>query len=140
MAESLVESFLNCYVCSETFREPVSLGCHHSFCSSCLTKFWDQAKNTNCRVCKRKSSKGAIINFKLKELADSFAWRQKSEVLCSLHSDKLQLFCQEDKEPVCLLCQTSEKHRSHTCVPVDEAAQDHRVRGRRLSHKHGVFR
>ncbi|XP_046871637.1 E3 ubiquitin-protein ligase TRIM35-like isoform X2 [Hypomesus transpacificus] len=38
----------------------------------------------------------------------------------------MKLFCREDKEPVCLVCQTSRKHRSHTCVPVDEAAQDHR--------------
>ncbi|XP_062308116.1 zinc-binding protein A33-like [Osmerus eperlanus] len=158
MAEKF-ESFLNCHVCSETFRDPVSLGCHHSFCSSCLTKFWDQAKNKNCPVCKRKSSKEIPgINFSLKDLADSFAGRQKagsseerrgeeevevcskhseesktvagvvreSEVLCSLHSEKIRLFCQEDKEPVCLVCQTSRKHRSHTCVPVDEAAQDHR--------------
>jgi len=37
-------------------------------------------------------------------------------------------------------CQTSGKHNSSTCVPVDEAAQDRRVRGRRLSDKHGVLR
>ncbi|XP_039463562.1 zinc-binding protein A33-like isoform X2 [Oreochromis aureus] len=49
MAEKLaiVEKFLSCHVCSETFRDPVSLSCNHSFCSSCLQKFWEQTKN-NC--------------------------------------------------------------------------------------------
>uniref|UniRef100_A0A3Q1GN08 RING-type domain-containing protein n=1 Tax=Acanthochromis polyacanthus TaxID=80966 RepID=A0A3Q1GN08_9TELE len=58
MAErALLESFLSCHVCSETFRDPVSLSCYHSFCSSCLQKFWEQANNINCPICKRKSSK-----------------------------------------------------------------------------------
>uniref|UniRef100_A0A3Q1GLZ3 RING-type domain-containing protein n=1 Tax=Acanthochromis polyacanthus TaxID=80966 RepID=A0A3Q1GLZ3_9TELE len=80
MAEraAVLESFLSCHVCSETFRDPVSLSCNHSFCSSCLKKFWEQTKNKNCPICKRKSSKDVPgINFGLKELADSFAGRQK---------------------------------------------------------------
>uniref|UniRef100_A0A3Q1HSY3 B30.2/SPRY domain-containing protein n=1 Tax=Anabas testudineus TaxID=64144 RepID=A0A3Q1HSY3_ANATE len=48
MAErALFERFLSCHVCSETFRDPVSLSCNHSFCSSCLQQFWEQAKNKN---------------------------------------------------------------------------------------------
>uniref|UniRef100_A0A3Q2D072 RING-type domain-containing protein n=1 Tax=Cyprinodon variegatus TaxID=28743 RepID=A0A3Q2D072_CYPVA len=39
--------FLSCHVCSETFRDPVSLSCYHSFCSSCLKKFWEQTGNKN---------------------------------------------------------------------------------------------
>ncbi|XP_041758452.1 nuclear factor 7, brain-like [Coregonus clupeaformis] len=49
-----------------------------------------------------------------------------SEVLCSLHSEKLKLFCQRDKQPICMVCQTSKKHKSHVCVPVDEAVQDYK--------------
>uniref|UniRef100_A0A8D0CZ39 Uncharacterized protein n=1 Tax=Sander lucioperca TaxID=283035 RepID=A0A8D0CZ39_SANLU len=46
MAEktALLESYLNCHVCSETFRDPVSLSCNHSFCSSCLHTFWEQTE------------------------------------------------------------------------------------------------
>ena len=80
MAEkTLLERFLNCYVCSETFRDPVSLSCHHSFCSNCLKKFWEQSENKNCPICKRKTSKAAVIDFKLKELADFYVERQKAE-------------------------------------------------------------
>ena len=106
---ALVESFLSCHVCSETFRDPVSLSCNHSFCSSCLKKFWEQAKNNNCPICKRKSSKVfPPVNFALKELADSFVGRQKSgsseaekevkkvEVVCSKHPEEPKLFCEDE--------------------------------------------
>ncbi|XP_047237505.1 E3 ubiquitin-protein ligase TRIM62-like, partial [Girardinichthys multiradiatus] len=64
MAEkiALVEGFLSCHVCSETFRDPVSLSCNHSFCSSCLQKFWEQTENKNCPICKRRSSKNVPID------------------------------------------------------------------------------
>uniref|UniRef100_A0A3Q2E1V1 B30.2/SPRY domain-containing protein n=1 Tax=Cyprinodon variegatus TaxID=28743 RepID=A0A3Q2E1V1_CYPVA len=39
-----------CHVCSETFRDPVSLSCNHSFCSSCLKKFWEQTGNKNSLI------------------------------------------------------------------------------------------
>uniref|UniRef100_A0A3B3W2S9 RING-type E3 ubiquitin transferase n=1 Tax=Poecilia latipinna TaxID=48699 RepID=A0A3B3W2S9_9TELE len=46
----ILESFLSCHVCSETFRDPVSLSCNHSFCSSCLEEFWEQTGNKNCPI------------------------------------------------------------------------------------------
>ncbi|KAG5283031.1 hypothetical protein AALO_G00037490 [Alosa alosa] len=47
-----------------------------------------------------------------------------SVVLCSLHSEKPKLFCLEDKQPVCLVCRDSRKHKNHTISPIDEAAID----------------
>ncbi|XP_076118595.1 E3 ubiquitin-protein ligase TRIM35-like [Alosa pseudoharengus] len=47
-----------------------------------------------------------------------------SEVLCSLHSEKLKLFCLEDKQPVCVVCRDSIKHTGHNFHPIDEAALD----------------
>uniref|UniRef100_A0A8C7WUH4 RING-type domain-containing protein n=1 Tax=Oryzias sinensis TaxID=183150 RepID=A0A8C7WUH4_9TELE len=75
MAEraALLESYLNCHVCSETFNDPVTLSCNHNFCSSCLQKFWEQSQNKNCPICKRKPlEEHPGVNFGLKELADSF--------------------------------------------------------------------
>ncbi|XP_059193990.1 nuclear factor 7, brain-like [Centropristis striata] len=130
-----VESFLSCHVCSETFRDPVSLSCNHSFCSSCLKKFWEQTKNKNCPICKRKSSKEVIVNFPLKELADSFAGRQKSgssetekeekklEVVCSKHPEEPRLFCKDEDRAVCPVCEFS-LHQSHKVVPIEQAVSD----------------
>nr|XP_033476177.1 nuclear factor 7, brain-like [Epinephelus lanceolatus] len=132
----LVESFLSCHVCSETFRDPVSLSCNHSFCSSCLQKFWEQAKNKNCPICKRKSSKEDLgVNFGLKELADSFAGRQKTgsyetekgekkeEVVCSKHQEEPRLFCKDEDRAVCPVCEFS-LHHGHKVVPIEQAVSE----------------
>ncbi|XP_051813927.1 nuclear factor 7, brain-like [Acanthochromis polyacanthus] len=133
---AVVESFLSCHVCSETFRDPVSLSCNHSFCSSCLQEFWEQAKNKNCPICKRKSSKDhLVVNFTLKELADSFAGRQKTgsseaekveqkvEVECSKHPEETRLFCKDEGRAICPVCEFS-LHQSHTVVPIEQAVSD----------------
>ncbi|KAM8760601.1 E3 ubiquitin-protein ligase TRIM35-like [Acanthopagrus schlegelii] len=138
MAEkiTLVESLLSCHVCSETFRDPVSLSCNHSFCSSCLKKFWEQAKNKNCPICKRKSSKDhPQVNFALKELADCFTGRlntgppetergeKKVEVVCSKHPQETKLYCEDEQRAVCPVCEFS-LHQSHTVVPVEQAVSE----------------
>ncbi|XP_050930983.1 nuclear factor 7, brain-like isoform X1 [Lates calcarifer] len=138
MAEkvALFESFLTCHICSETFRDPVTLSCSHSFCSSCLQQFWKQAKNKNCPICKRKSSKDhPVINTSLKELADSFAGRQKAGsserdrgemklmVVCSKHQEEPKLFCKDEDRAVCPVCEFS-LHHGHKVVPVEQAVSD----------------
>ncbi|XP_045898891.1 nuclear factor 7, brain-like, partial [Micropterus dolomieu] len=49
-----------------------------------------------------------------------------SEALCSLHSEKLKLFCLDHQQPVCVVCRDSEKHSNHRFRPVDEAARQHK--------------
>uniref|UniRef100_A0A1A7Z9H6 Tripartite motif containing 35 n=1 Tax=Nothobranchius furzeri TaxID=105023 RepID=A0A1A7Z9H6_NOTFU len=136
MAErAVIQDYLSCYVCSETFRDPVSLSCNHSFCSSCLQTFWKQANNRNCPVCKRRSSKDIFVNFGLKQLADSFAERQKSgssetekgektlQVVCSKHQEEPKLFCEDEQRAVCPVCDFS-LHQSHKVVPVEQAVRE----------------
>uniref|UniRef100_A0A087Y7S7 Uncharacterized protein n=1 Tax=Poecilia formosa TaxID=48698 RepID=A0A087Y7S7_POEFO len=139
MAENIavLESFLSCHVCSETFRDPVSLSCNHSFCSSCLEEFWEQTGNKNCPICKRRLSKdNLIVNFGLKELADSFTGRQKSgssemekekkkerKVVCEKHSEVPYWFCEDEQRAVCPVCEFS-LHQSHKVVPIEEAVSE----------------
>ncbi|XP_047448714.1 nuclear factor 7, brain-like [Mugil cephalus] len=138
MAEKLLKNFLSCHVCSETFKDPVSLSCNHNFCSSCLQKFWEQAGNKNCPICKRKSSKESLnVNFSLKELADSFAKRQsqssaitdkekeikKEEEVCVEHSEMPYWFCEDEQKAVCPICEFS-LHQSHKVVPLKQAVSD----------------
>ncbi|KAM7391162.1 hypothetical protein PAMP_021871 [Pampus punctatissimus] len=138
MAEKvLLESFLNCNVCSETFRDPVSLSCNHNFCSSCLQQFWEQSGNKNCPICKRKSSKEQpSINLSLKGLADSFAKRSKGspemkkeekeeklDVVCDKHPEVPKLFCEDEQRAVCPVCEFS-LHQNHKVVPVEQAVSD----------------
>ncbi|XP_061086187.1 E3 ubiquitin-protein ligase TRIM35-like [Conger conger] len=126
---SLLEEELSCPVCSEIFRDPVILTCSHSFCKACLQQYWDQKGSRECPVCRRKYSKGFLPpNLALRNTCEAFLKERSqraeagSEVLCSLHSEKLKLFCWDDQTPICLVCQTSEKHENHKLRPVQEAA------------------
>ena len=124
-ATTVLKSYLTCQVCWETFKDPVSLSCHHNFCSGCLQRFWVQAKNKNCPTCRRKSSKDAtLVNFGLQELVDAHVGRRradpaKAEAVCREHTQDLIWFCKEEQRAVCHLCQFPHFH-GHTLVPIKD--------------------
>uniref|UniRef100_A0A8P4GTX5 Tripartite motif-containing protein 35 n=1 Tax=Dicentrarchus labrax TaxID=13489 RepID=A0A8P4GTX5_DICLA len=129
MASRSEEDFC-CPVCCDVFRDPVVLSCSHSFCKDCLKSWWTEKITRDCPVCKRRSSrKEPPINLALKNLCESFLQerdQRSSEALCSLHSEKLKLFCLDHQQPVCLVCRDSEKHTNHRFRPIDEAAWHHK--------------
>ncbi|XP_008406574.1 tripartite motif-containing protein 35-like [Poecilia reticulata] len=126
MASSLEED-LCCSVCKEVFKDPVVLSCSHSFCKECLKSWWREKPARECPVCKRRSSRSdPPLNLVLKNLCESFLQQRVSEDLCSLHSEKLKLFCLDHQQPVCLICSHSKRHTNHRFRPIHEAAQDHR--------------
>ncbi|XP_031164268.1 nuclear factor 7, brain-like [Sander lucioperca] len=127
---SMSEEDFCCSVCHEVFRDPVVLSCSHSFCKDCLKSWWTEKPTQECPVCKRRSSKSEPPrNLELKKLCESFLQQRDqraSEALCSLHSEKLKLFCLDHQQPVCLICRDSEKHTNHRFRPIDEAARQHK--------------
>uniref|UniRef100_A0A673LIP1 Nuclear factor 7, brain-like n=1 Tax=Sinocyclocheilus rhinocerous TaxID=307959 RepID=A0A673LIP1_9TELE len=48
------------------------------------------------------------------------------EPSCSVHREKLDFFCLEDKQPVCLVCRDSQKHDNHTFRPISEAVSSYK--------------
>uniref|UniRef100_UPI0037E7C75F nuclear factor 7, ovary-like n=1 Tax=Semicossyphus pulcher TaxID=241346 RepID=UPI0037E7C75F len=124
------EEDLCCPVCQDVFRDPVVLSCSHSFCKDCLKSWWRQRPTRECPVCKRRSSKEEPpLSLALKNLCESFLQerdQRASEALCSLHSEKLKLFCLDHQQPVCVVCRDSEKHTNHRFRPIDEAAREHK--------------
>ncbi|KAG5283007.1 hypothetical protein AALO_G00037220 [Alosa alosa] len=130
MASKTEEDYC-CPVCCDIYKDPAIMSCSHSVCKVCLQQFWKTKGSRECPVCRRKSSKDyPPPNLALRNLCEAFLEERSqrasagSEVLCSLHSEKLKLFCLEDKQPVCFVCQASKKHKNHTFSPIDEAAQD----------------
>ncbi|XP_010890898.1 zinc-binding protein A33 isoform X3 [Esox lucius] len=132
---SLAEEDLCCPVCCDIFRDPVVLKCTHSFCAACLQQYWSgKGSARDCPLCRRESEDEPVASLTLKNLCDSYI--QESEALgttgelcepgelCSLHGEKLKLFCLYDKEAICVVCHTSRKHRNHECCPVEEAIGD----------------
>lgn len=131
-------SLLKCPVCQETFTDPVSLSCKHSFCSEGLQTFWEDSQSKNCPLCRRRSSKDLPdVNFALKQLADSFADRPsgpsektessttveevKMELVCSKHKER-KMFCEDEQRALCAVCEFS-LHKDHKLVPVEEAVR-----------------
>ncbi|XP_074489438.1 nuclear factor 7, brain-like [Sebastes fasciatus] len=129
MASRLEDDFC-CSVCHDIFKDPVILSCSHSFCKVCLQSWWTDKHVQECPLCKRRHSKLFLPpNLALKNVCESFLKeraQRSSEALCSLHSEKLKLFCLDHQQPVCVVCRDSEKHTNHIIRPIDEAARQHK--------------
>ncbi|XP_029106356.1 nuclear factor 7, brain-like [Scleropages formosus] len=138
-AKSLsLDEELICSVCCEIFKDPVILPCSHSFCRSCVQQYWDQKSSRECPVCRRRSSmENPPVNLVLQNIIESYFKQksqseavektespEKSESRCSVHGEKLLFFCEDDQEVLCVVCQTSKKHRNHQLCPAEEAALD----------------
>ncbi|KAK7146621.1 hypothetical protein R3I93_014165 [Phoxinus phoxinus] len=131
--DSLSVEELSCPVCCDIFKAPVLLSCSHSFCKECLQQFWRTKESQECPVCRRRSSKSnPPVNLALKNLCESFLKERNerrssgSEEICSLHSEKLKLFCLEDKQPVCIVCRDSKQHDNHKFRPISEVVSSYK--------------
>ncbi|XP_059190825.1 zinc-binding protein A33-like [Centropristis striata] len=125
-AISFSEEDLVCPQCSGIYYLPVLLKCGHNICRVCLQKFWEWKGSRECPVCGTVAVPGRPpINLALKLAADKYQVKNTGEDqdVCYLHKEKLTIFCQNDEEPICLVCQMSKQHKVHECCPVDEAAQ-----------------
>ncbi|XP_031435947.1 zinc-binding protein A33-like [Clupea harengus] len=131
MATSVTENSvedLSCSVCTDIFKDPVVLSCSHSFCKVCLQQCWRTKGSRECPVCRRRSSRDEPpTNRALRNLCETFLQeRGQRGALCSLHGDKLKLFCHDDQQLVCFLCRDSKLHKNHNFSPIAEAAVDHK--------------
>ncbi|XP_040889145.1 E3 ubiquitin-protein ligase TRIM35-like [Toxotes jaculatrix] len=127
------EKDLSCPICLDIFKDPVVLLCSHSFCKDCVQRWWKGKLIKECPICKTVPLlSDPPFNPALTYLCESFVQRRDqraaagSEPLCSLHSEKLRLFCLDHQEPVCVVCRDSKTHSNHRFRPINEAAQDHR--------------
>ncbi|XP_030055598.1 E3 ubiquitin-protein ligase TRIM39-like [Microcaecilia unicolor] len=132
-AESLQDE-ASCSICLDYFTDPVMTDCGHNFCRSCITQTW-KGRDTNfpCPQCRKRSRQrnlrpnrqlGNITEME-KKLSQTSV-RLKEENLCEEHEEKLKLFCEEDQKLICLICRESQDHRSHTVIPIEEAAQEYK--------------
>ncbi|TKS76443.1 Tripartite motif-containing protein 35 Hemopoietic lineage switch protein 5 [Collichthys lucidus] len=134
MATSQSDMDCTCPVCCDIFKDPVLLLCGHSFCKCCLQEWWRQSRSKRCPVCKETFSMAQPPrNLALRNLSDNLR-REKSQKensgskeMCSVHDEKLKLFCEEDQQLICVICRDSQKHKKHNCVPINEAAESHRA-------------
>ncbi|KAK7895396.1 hypothetical protein WMY93_020721 [Mugilogobius chulae] len=125
---SWLEEDLTCPICCDIFRNPVVLSCSHSFCKVCLVNWWKDKPIKTCPVCKTRSSNEVPpLNLALKNLVQTFATKRDQEAaepLCSIHSEKLRLFCLDHQQLICLVCRDSQMHKGHRISPNEEVISD----------------
>ncbi|XP_057704920.1 E3 ubiquitin-protein ligase TRIM39-like [Corythoichthys intestinalis] len=125
MAEHL-EDHIKCPTCLDIFKDPVILLCSHSFCRVCLQQWKDKGERS-CPLCRTEfSSMDPPLNLALRNMCENLSRASvKSEDICTLHEEKLQLFCLDHQELACLVCRDAEIHIGHTFRPLKEVVKGH---------------
>ncbi|XP_062391038.1 zinc-binding protein A33-like [Sardina pilchardus] len=119
------EEDFSCPVCRDVFKNPVIMKCSHSVCRACLDQFWETKGHRECPVCrKRISNSTPPSNLALKNLCETFLQERNLRAsaaahLCARHNQKLEVFCVEDLQPVCVACRDSAEHSNHNFTPID---------------------
>ncbi|XP_006013510.2 E3 ubiquitin-protein ligase TRIM35-like [Latimeria chalumnae] len=125
-----LEDEMTCCVCQELFKDPVTLRCGHNFCRECVREYWKEKTSQSCPICRADSAIDDLkINYTLRNIVETYNKEGKkskvqSKSVCSQHREELKLYCLEDQEAICVICQTSRKHENHKCLPIEEAAQE----------------
>ncbi|KAJ7417390.1 E3 ubiquitin-protein ligase TRIM39 [Pitangus sulphuratus] len=133
-----------CPICLEYMSEPVSIDCGHNFCRGCIAKhcqdkgLWADGP-FSCPQCRASCHRsGFRPNRQLANIVEGIrqlglrgglgAEPDPGGPLCPQHDERLKLFCEEDEEPICVVCRESLLHRPHTVYPIEEAAQVYKVK------------
>ncbi|XP_029440127.1 nuclear factor 7, brain-like, partial [Rhinatrema bivittatum] len=121
---------VTCPVCLEFFRDPVRLECEHNFCQACIARCWERAGSAyTCPLCRETCPR---LPPKSNRLLASIAARVRGlrvepasagAPVCARHEERLKLYCEDDQEPLCVVCGVSKEHRGHRVAPLHEAAE-----------------
>ncbi|KAB0385834.1 hypothetical protein FD755_000790 [Muntiacus reevesi] len=52
--------------------------------------------------------------------------RVNDQGICSKHQEALKLYCEVDKEAICVICRESRSHKQHSVVPLDEVVHEYK--------------
>nr|XP_042697210.1 LOW QUALITY PROTEIN: tripartite motif-containing protein 15-like [Chrysemys picta bellii] len=98
-----------------------------------IASLWSRTRNATRRLEKRigccwqaRIRKGTLRNnYQLANIVEKIKQldiKPGKENLCERHAKSLDLFCEEDLEAVCVVCERSPEHRTHMVLLMEEAA------------------
>ncbi|XP_053148520.1 zinc finger protein RFP-like isoform X2 [Hemicordylus capensis] len=121
-----------CPICLEYFKDPVIIDCGHNFCRACLIQYWRESDRVvSCAQCRETfQQKNFRPNRQLANVVEIIRKLEKEKQAerkggeCAKHQEVLKLFCKDDEDLICLVCEKSKEHKGHDVVPVEEIAQE----------------
>uniref|UniRef100_A0A803YA04 Tripartite motif containing 65 n=1 Tax=Meleagris gallopavo TaxID=9103 RepID=A0A803YA04_MELGA len=136
-----LEDKLQCSICLELFRVPVTLPCGHNFCERCIDNHRNRQEQTangagggytcpECRyICERHLElKKNVTLSDVVELARAGRGRVEGcEVrhvgLCPLHGRPLELYCEDEQRCICCVCSMRQCQRHRKALFEEEHAK-----------------
>uniref|UniRef100_UPI00358F4511 E3 ubiquitin-protein ligase TRIM7-like isoform X2 n=1 Tax=Myxine glutinosa TaxID=7769 RepID=UPI00358F4511 len=128
---------LQCAVCFELYKEPITLPCGHSFCKVCIKQHWESREEAtvcdcpNCRKvfpikpeCQKNVALAKLVE-KMKLVPGVNEEKMKlvpgvnvEERRCTEHGKPILLYCKDDESLMCVMCLVGQ-HTNHKVVPVE---------------------
>ncbi|KAM3922892.1 E3 ubiquitin/ISG15 ligase TRIM25-like [Leptodactylus fuscus] len=103
LRDSVLRDELCCPICLDIFKDPVTLVCGHSFCSTCIKNVPRTSGKIMCPQCRKKFALRSIptTNVNLKNIAEQFRTTEQVSIKCT--------YCDHptDAEKTCLQCEIS---------------------------------
>lgn len=116
---------MQCTICLDQFKFPVTIPCGHTFCKTCISKFWDgREKDFQCPVCKECYETRPQLNRNVSmsvltevactvspvnsDVCRGAAFQTEPEQICERHQKPLVIYCRNDGMCVCYECSLNE--------------------------------
>lgn len=125
-----------CAICLDYFTDPVMTDCGHNFCRECIRRCWGQPEGPYaCPECRELSPQRNLRpNRPLAKMAEmARRLHPPSPVpqgVCAAHREPLASFCVDELRLLCAACERSGEHWTHRVRPLQDAAEDLKVRRR----------
>nr|XP_035137384.1 E3 ubiquitin-protein ligase TRIM11 isoform X2 [Callithrix jacchus] len=123
-----------CAICLDYFTDPVMTDCGHNFCRECIRRCWGQPEGPYaCPECRELSPQRNLRpNRPLAKMAEmARRLHPPSPVpqgVCPAHREPLAAFCGDELRLLCAACERSGEHWAHRVRPLQDAAEDLKVK------------
>nr|XP_019570386.1 PREDICTED: pyrin isoform X1 [Rhinolophus sinicus] len=119
-----------CPLCRTQKGDPVGGTCVHDSCScsgACRDPKASGGCSSSCRLCQTSIPRKNSGDPKQQEGLQMVSGSLKPPLQCERHMMQVQLlFCEDHREPICLICSLSQEHRGHRVRPIAEAALEYK--------------